>query len=471
MLWKWRAARRIGGRTAGGLILGILGAAIVSSGSASASVGCPAARSSLSASYQPACWQPFTASSAINTPLPPNPVLAADNTAVKTHMASYGWNLNGSSTSFRISDNGTRPVYFANPSDPTLTVNCTSAEGPGTCQGYNGINVNGAHIHVPAHATPGNNWDAHMIIIQTDTGQEYDFWHASISGTTLTAGTGSVTNVNTSDGTHAGGTDAANLALTAGLLRPSELASGQINHALVITVPCTNAHGANVGYSWPATGGWGEPCGQYWNETTTGAPTIGALLRLNLTDTQIAASGAPAWEQTIMTALAHYGAYAEDTNGSWHDEGMHILTQDPISWTSLGQPDPWARVLRDLGGGSGGLTSHIPIPMSRLQVVAACVPRETCRSASNSRTREARIASSQHHTRHAKRVRSPRSRSRTRTQAAHRHHARHGGSGARRGRNLRQGRRSHATRPHHRASHRRRRSGQGRRLRAGVART
>jgi len=140
-----------------------------------------------------------------------------------------------------------------------------------------------------------------MVIVETDTGQEYDFWHASVSASILRAGTGSVENVKTADGTKAGG-DAAGLALSGGLLRPSELASGHIDHALAIDIPCISAHGRDIGYVWPATGGWGDSCGQHWSESTSGAPAIGQLFQLNMTDAQIAASGAPAWQQTIMTA-------------------------------------------------------------------------------------------------------------------------------------------------------------------------
>ncbi|HEX4010505.1 MAG TPA: hypothetical protein VHX62_10875, partial [Solirubrobacteraceae bacterium] len=164
----------------------------------------------------------------------------------------------------------------------------------------------------------------------------------------------------------------------AGLLRPSELASGHIDHALVMTIPCTSANGANVGYSWPATGGWGEFCGQYWNESATGAPGIGQLFKLNMTDAQIAASGAPTWEQTIMTALAHYGAYAEDTEGSWHNEGMYILTQDPISFTSIGQPNAWTNTINALGGRNNTLNSAVPIPTNKLEIIDPCVVEHTC---------------------------------------------------------------------------------------------
>ena len=220
-----------------------------------------------------------------------------------------------------------------------------------------------------------------MTIVETDTGNEYDLWHASISGSTITADTGAEMNTNTSDGTGDGG-DAASLALTGGLLRPSELASGHINHALVISVPCTNANGANVGYSWPASGGWGETCGDYWTETASSAPTIGALFKLNMTDTQIANSGAPAWQQTIMTALAHYGAYAEDTNGSWNNNTMGIIMQDPASFTNIGQTNQWAKVISQFGGRNGALSSNVAIPASRLQVVDPCVVRGTCPGAS-----------------------------------------------------------------------------------------
>jgi hypothetical protein len=351
----------------------------------------PVPLSALSSSDQSGCWHPFTAGSPFNTQLPSSPKLAADNSAVQQHMLTYGWALQDSSTGFSLSaSDGTRPVYFGTPSDPVLTVHCTNEEGPNTCQGYNGVNVDGAHINVPAGARPGNNWDAHMIVIETATGQEYDFWHASITGSTLTTGTGAVENVNSSDGTQDAG-DAASFALTAGLLRPAELASGHIDHALVMTIPCTNANGPNVGYSWPATGGWGEYCGQYWNESATGAPTIGQLFKLNMTDAQIAASPAPTWQKTIMTALAHYGAYAEDTEGGWHNEGMYILTQDPTSWTSIGQPNAWTNTINALGGHNNTLTSTTPIPTNKLQIIDPCVPRGTCPGGGGPLARAARI--------------------------------------------------------------------------------
>jgi hypothetical protein len=378
-----------GGRRAGRLIAraaaGLAGLAMLlgTHATASAAVSCPqtsAPSSALSAmsADQTACWHPFGSSSPFNTALPQNPKLATDNTSVRQHIAQYGWDVMDSSTGFSISEaDGTRPLYFASASDPVMTVDCTGEYGPMSCGGGNGVTTNGARIHVPAGAEPTANWDGHLTIIETDTGMEYDFWHASVSGSTITAGTGAVFSTSSSDGTNDGG-DAASLALTAGLLRPSELASGHIDHALVISVPCVNANGADVGWVWPASGGWGEPCGEYWNEDSSSAPPIGSLFKLNLSDAQIAASGAPAWEQTIMTALAHYGAYAEDTNGSWHDEGMAIFMQDAASFTNLGRGDAWASTITALGGRNGRLSSAVAIPASQLEVVDPCVTRGTC---------------------------------------------------------------------------------------------
>lgn len=350
---------------------------------ASSSAGAVKARCQLwfQSQRQTACWRPFNARSPFNHRLPTRPRLARDDASVRRHLLSYHWVLQASdslsSRTFALQPaSGSRPVYFAKPSDPVMQVWCQAWYGPDSCHGSNGVSTQNVSIHVPAGAMPGSNSDAHMTVVETDTGDEYDFWHTSAGGGWIVSATGAEENVFTSRGTGDNG-DAANFALTGGLLRPSELMSGHIDHALVITVPCTNAHGATAGYSWPAIGGWGEVCGQYHAETSQDAPAIGALFRLNMSDGQIRASHAPSWERTIMYALAHYGAYAEDTNGPWNG-GMSILLQDPTSWTSIGQRNQWETALHRFGGGNGELVSHVPIPTRRLQVVAPCVPRNNC---------------------------------------------------------------------------------------------
>jgi hypothetical protein len=350
---------------------------------ASTSAGAVKARCQLwfQSKLQTACWRPFNDTSPFNRRLPARPELSPVSGAVRRHMQAYHWVIQGSDSdsthSFSLVPSaGSRPVYFGSPSDPMMTISCQAWYGAASCQGDNGVVTNNAGIHVPAGAAPATNSDGHMTVVETDTGDEYDLWHATVSGSWIISATGAEENVNTSDGIGDGG-DAASLALTGGLLRPSELMSGHINHALVITVPCTNAYGASVGFTWPATGGWGDVCGQYQAESTNDAPPIGALFKLNMSDRQIRRSGAPRWQRTIMFALAHYGAYAEDTNGPEHGS-LAILTQDPISWTSIGRRNQWATAVSKFRGRHGMLVSRVPIPTRRLELVAPCVPRASC---------------------------------------------------------------------------------------------
>lgn len=359
---------------AAAVVASIAGLMRPAAAAADATSVCPL--SQMTANSQPACWRPFDGGP-FNTVVSSDAPLASNSGAVSAHMTHYGWTFGPPGGGFTIGA-GSRPVFFAGPSDPTMKIVCKDDFGPGSCTGVDGVNVAGTRINVPRGAGAQSGSDAHLTVIETATGDEYDFWDASIRGSTVVAGDGSVVDVNTGTGLGANG-DAANFSLTAGLLRPSEVASGEIDHALVVTVPCTSGNGANVGFSWPASGGWGEACGDYWNESTNGAPGLGQLLRLNMTDQQIAGSSAPTWQKTIMTALAHYGAYIEDTDGSYNS-GIDIITQDPASWTDLGAPDEWASVLRQFGdsNANGVLSSHVPIPVSDLQVVSACVPEETC---------------------------------------------------------------------------------------------
>jgi hypothetical protein len=330
---------------------------------------------------QTACWRPFSALSPFNRRLPTRPLLSPANAAVQRHMRAYHWvvQASGSTSTHRFvldPTDGSRPVYFGSADDPVVTISCVGWYGAASCAGANGVTTDGAQVHVPPGALPAQNWDAHMAIVDTTNGNEYDLWQTKIENGIISAGTGAVENVYVSDGLDAGG-DAADLALTGGLLRPSELMSGHIDHALVISVPCTSATGANVGFSWPASGGWGEVCGHYQAETASDAPPIGALFRLNMSRRQIARSHAPKWQKTIETALAQYGAYAEDTNGP-AEAGLDVMMQDEISWTSIDQRNQWRTALHKYHAHRGQLVSRVPIPTRRLELVAPCVQRDRC---------------------------------------------------------------------------------------------
>src|ERR1700709_219737 len=170
-----------------------VGGAMVAPTVASAAGTCPV--SQMSSTSQASCWQPFTGGP-FNTELSSTPALAPNSAAVTSHMTSYNWSIGYPSSGYSLGP-GSRPVFFAKPSDPTMKIVCTYPFGPNSCTGSNGIALGGQTINVPTGLKPENGTDAHLTVIESATGQEYDFWAASISGSTISAGSGSVVNTNT----------------------------------------------------------------------------------------------------------------------------------------------------------------------------------------------------------------------------------------------------------------------------------
>ncbi len=178
---------------AGAAVASIAG--FVTSPPASADATAPCSLTQMSAGSQPACWRPFDGGP-FNTVLSSDPPLASNSAAVVTHMNHYGWTVGPSGGGLTIRP-GSRPVYFADASDPTMKIVCKNDFGAGSCTGANGVNVAGRQINVPRGAAPQSGSDAHLTVIETATGAEYDFWDASIQGSTIVAGDGSVVDVDT----------------------------------------------------------------------------------------------------------------------------------------------------------------------------------------------------------------------------------------------------------------------------------
>jgi hypothetical protein len=179
-----------------------------------------------------------------------------------------------------------------------------------------------------------------MAVI-TPEGWEYDFWHAEKSGETLNYGFGGRTRID-GDGLESGAT-AAGFGSLAGIIRGPEFVAGKINHALFVTLRCT-AKSANFGYGaisngsaayiYPADKPDGFPC-----SSDTNALPLGARVKLELSDAQIAALAVPSWKRTILTALAHYGGYVGDTGGGG-SFGIAFEFESPLTYTALGKADP-----------------------------------------------------------------------------------------------------------------------------------
>jgi hypothetical protein len=241
----------------------------------------------------------------------------------------------------------------------------------------NRVSIDGIHIHIPLGAQPEQQFDGHMTIVDQANNAEYDFDHAWWTGPDqLTVWSGGELPVSGPNATGLYGTaDAADLGLLGGIIRPEELQQGSINHALTISVPCTE------GYVWPAQGPYGYACSSM-NQSTAGAPKLGELLQLNMSDAQISATHAPLWQQTIMRAMAHYGMYINDTNGPDNPQTLEFESQDDVSFTSLGMPGLMARTIQGFGGAQYApgdwVIDGIRIDVSKLRVIDPCVRQGTC---------------------------------------------------------------------------------------------
>ena len=320
---------------------------------------CPNRFGSYGAGNWPAaCWRPYGNSSPFNIPIPANPRVSRESGAIVSFMASQRWGFQNQHGAFTIWPAGSRPVYWASGSDPVVTVSC---RGYRSCQGVRSL-------HMPRSATADGNSDAHLTVVDQSSRVEYDFWQASgpYNGV-LSASAASAIPIGPGTGTGLGGTaEAADLGLLGGLLRGQELQRGHIDHALATTVECVQWHDV-----WPSPAyGRGDdicPGGQ--------GPHFGSLLQLNMSAAEIAATHAPAWQRAVMTAMAQYGIYVVDTNGS-HDPEMNLIAESDLSYTTFGAPGALQSFLSSIG--SPGGAHGVPIDVSRLRVIEPCVKQRTC---------------------------------------------------------------------------------------------
>jgi hypothetical protein len=375
--------------------------ALTVSGSASAASSvCAQAFGSFAASNFPsACWRPYSSSSPFNRPLPANPTVASDSASIIANLTANNANFEGSTGQFAFtSDDGRDGVYYSRPSDPVVTLHCTYYWGPGTCSGANKVNIDTQQIHIPAGAMPQDNGsDMHMTVVDQTNQLEYDFEHATWSPDHKTLNVWSGAEVpagpDLGSGLGGGGT-AAHTATLAGLITEPELASGTINHALAINLPCTN------GAVFPAQGANGLPCTQEHGQTNTStAAPLGTLFQLNMTNAQIANSGAPAWQKTIMTAMARYGMYVNDTDGIGNIE---LEAESDISYTSLGGQPLLSNFIKAKGGWfysplNRWIMAGPGIAVSKLRVISACFAQGSCPAHSaNAGARVAHITGARH---------------------------------------------------------------------------
>ena len=155
----------------------------------------------------------------------------------------------------------------------------------------------------------------------------------------------------------------ANFAPFAGIVRNQELIQGQINHALILGVACTNAFNGSY-HVFPSSSDTAH-C-----TNATNMPPNGALLFLDYTDAQISAMGLPAWQKTLITAMSHFGGYVDVTGNASGSGGLSFYPESGLAYqiqtggtssvqsngmkVTGGTPDPIWAYLASQGIAAGG---------------------------------------------------------------------------------------------------------------------
>jgi hypothetical protein len=337
-----------------------------------------------SASNQPGpCWRPYSDASPFNVGVGSAPQAVSNSRSIVTRTLGFGEAGPRGGTMFTggIADTSSdydHPIYYSQPSDPVYTVRCR--------KWVSSCTVDGLEVRIPAKAQPAGGSDGHLAVIDQDSGWEYGFWETearSATGGTLWIGHGGRTRIGTADSTGLGSSTnpnavtAAHFGLAAGVIRPEELAAGQINHALFMSVKCTNGT-----YVWPARGpGVGRTC-ESMGLSNENAPALGQHFYLDMTPAQINGLSVPAWKKTILRAMAEYGMFVGDTGSTYL--GWAVSIQSGSSYTSFGQPDPWVGLAKKYGipQSSGGkyyfdLAGTIDWA-AEMRVAEPCVSRSAC---------------------------------------------------------------------------------------------
>jgi hypothetical protein len=326
---------------------------------ATSSYLCPSSFGSFSVGHRPpACWRPYGPRSPFNARIPRNPRLAPDSAQIVAFMLARRWTFEGSQGRLSIDAGGSRPVYWPSSQDPLIRVHCRESR---SCR-------NVSSVRIPVGAQPQGESDSHLTVVEQGNRWEYDFWQASLpQGGTMLASAASRIRIGPNLGSGLEGhAEAANLGLLGGLIRAPELAAGRIEHALAMTAPCVQRNDV-----WPAPA-WGR--GDAVCNAQGPGPHFGSLLQLNMSDAEIAATGAPRWQRTLMTAMAHYGIYVVDTGNKSSGE-ISLLNEGDQSFTSFGRPGAMRRYIDSLGGGT---IVGAPLDLAKFRVVAPCVPRQSC---------------------------------------------------------------------------------------------
>ena len=164
---------------------------------------------------------------------------------------------------------------------------------------------------IPAHPRIEGGGDRHLLTVNRDDCRLRELFAVRLANGRWRAGSGAVWNLRTNALRPAGWTsaDAAGLPILPGLVRWSEVAAGEIDHAIRFTAPATRDR-----YIWPARHQAGD--------ADIDLPPMGAWFRLK---SSVDISGFHGPLRVILEALQTHGMILADNGSPWYMSG----TPDP----------------------------------------------------------------------------------------------------------------------------------------------
>ena len=189
----------------------------------------------------------FAPTSVWNAPLASNAALDAQSPTyvsdLLSQISSYGLWMN----TYQYST----PVYTVPAGQPTVPVKLDTSPSPQATA----LQASWQRVPIPPNAKAAAGSDEHMVVYQPSTDRMWEFWKMTLQADGWHAQWGgSMASVSSSPGYFTAptpsnwGATATSLPLLGGLIRPSELAAGHIDHAIALALPNTRAQY----FTWPA---------------------------------------------------------------------------------------------------------------------------------------------------------------------------------------------------------------------------
>jgi hypothetical protein len=213
-------------------------------------------------------------------------------------------------------------MYYGQASDPIYKIDSCPYCGTGSQSALN------TYWHIPNQALANRSGDPFFAVWDQTSNRVLGTYNyngfpsctATTQATACNTGTiysAQVTNY-TSDTDYSrttGGGDSLRNAVFATVVRHKEWMDGVINHALYLNTLC--GYDGSPFFVFPATADSGMgTCSQGNGDQGDPnlRPKLGSLFFLDYTDSQIDGMGLPAWQKTLIRAMAHYGGYIGDVN-------------------------------------------------------------------------------------------------------------------------------------------------------------